>query len=72
MNFFNGTRYDMAEGGWLLDQEVPLDEMPVSVRPGTEIPIYFDEVDCTDQMDLDKAEMLVVDDDFNPKNWNLL
>ncbi len=72
VNFFNGTRYDMAEGGWLLDQEVPLDEMPVFVRPGTEIPIYFDEVDCTDQMELDKAEMLVVDDDFNPKNWNLL
>jgi len=72
VNFFTGTRYDMAEGGWLLDQEVPLDEMPVFVRPGTEIPIYFDEVDCTDQMELDKAKILVIDDDFNPKNWNIL
>jgi alpha-D-xyloside xylohydrolase len=38
--------------------------MPVFVRPGTEIPIYFDEVECTDQMDLGKAGVLTVDEEF--------
>ena len=64
VNFFTGERYDMESGGWLMNQDVPLDLMPVFVRPGTEIPIYFDEVECTDQMDLGKAGVLTVDEEF--------
>ena len=64
VNFFTGEHFDAGEGGWIMHYEVPLDLMPVFVRPSTEIPIYFDEVECTDQMNLDKADVLVVDEEF--------
>ncbi len=64
VNFFTGEHFDAGEGGWIMHYEVPLDLMPVFVRPSTEIPIYFDEVECTDQMNLDKAGVLVVDEEF--------
>ena len=52
-NFFTGQR---LEGGrWYYDVEVPLEEMPVFVRPGSLIKLYPDEVDSTDEMDLSKA-----------------
>ena len=52
MNFFTGER---LEGGrWLKNLDVPLDEMPVYVRQGATIPVYPDEVECTDDMDLSK------------------
>ncbi len=62
VNFFTGKHY---EGGqWLNDFEVPLDEMPVFVKEGACIPLYNKEVDCTDEMDLAKAEPLHIDDNF--------
>ncbi len=64
VNFFTGEHFDAGEGGWIMHYEVPLDLMPVFVRPSTEIPIYFDEVECTDQINLDKAGVLVVDEEF--------
>ena len=64
VNFFTGEHFDAGEGGWIMHYEVPFDLMPVFVRPSTEIPIYFEEVECTDQMNLDKADVLVVDEEF--------
>ncbi len=62
INFFTGESY---EGGrWLKDVEVPLDEMPVFVRPEEEIPFYPEEVDCTDQMDLSKTIKIYIGSKF--------
>ncbi len=40
---------------WLRNVEVPLDEMPVFVKQGTEIPMYLEDVNCTDEMDMSKV-----------------
>ena len=43
---------ERLEGGrWLKNLDIPLDEMPVYVRQGATIPVYPDEVECTDDMD---------------------
>ena len=61
-NFFTGER---LEGGrWYYDVEVPLDQMPVFVRPGALIRLYPDEVECTDQMDLSKAVTIEITKDY--------
>lgn len=61
-NFFTG---ECVEGGrWLKNVEVPLDEMPVYVRSGAVIPIYPEEVECTDEMDLSKSIALHIDENF--------
>ena len=53
VNFFTGEH---IEGGhWYYDVEVPLDQMPVFVRPDACIKLYPDDVDSTDDMDLSKA-----------------
>ena len=62
VNFFTGER---LEGGrWLKNVEVPLEEMPVYVRYGAVIPVYPEDVECTDEMDLAKSVMLHIDDSF--------
>lgn len=65
VNFLTGERIDAANGLWLKRVHVPLDQMPIFVRPGAEILIYPDDVDCTDQMDLTKAITLRIDDSFS-------
>ena len=40
---------------WLRNVEVPLDEMPVFVKQGAEIPMYLEDVNCTDEMDMRKV-----------------
>ena len=62
VNFFTGERLD--GGHWYYGVEVPLDQMPVFVRPGTLINIYPDEVDCTDQMDLSKTITIEITKDY--------
>lgn len=53
VDFFTGER---LEGGrWYYDVEVPLERMPVFVRPGALIRLYLDEVESTDDMDLSRA-----------------
>jgi alpha-D-xyloside xylohydrolase len=53
VNFLTGER---LEGGrWYDNVEVPLDEMPVFVRPDARIKMYPHDVDSTDDMDLEKA-----------------
>lgn len=62
VNFFTGEKLD--GGRWLYGYKCPLELMPVFVRPGTEIAVYPDDVDCTDEMDLSKAITIKVDDEF--------
>ena len=62
VNFFTGERY--KGGCWLHDVKVPLDEMPVYVRENAVIPVYPDDVECTDEMDLSKSRALHIDDSF--------
>lgn len=63
VDFFTGKRY---EGGrWYYGVETPLEHMPVFVREGTCIPLYPDDVDSTDDMDLTKATILEITTSFH-------
>ena len=62
VNFFTGER--LPGGRWLYGVRVPLDQMPVFVRPGARIKLYPEDVDCTDQMDLSRAVTLEITNDF--------
>ena len=62
VNFFTGQR--MEGGRWYYNVEVPLDEMPVYVRPGALIKLYPDEVDCTDQMDMSRAVTIEITKEY--------
>ncbi|MBR6180738.1 MAG: alpha-xylosidase [Prevotella sp.] len=53
VEFFTGERWD--GGRWYERVETPLERMPVFVRPGAIIPLYPDDVDSTDDMDLSKT-----------------
>jgi len=58
VNFFTGER---LEGGrWYYDVEVPLDQMPVFVLEGARIPLYPDDVESTDEMDLNNTVILEI------------
>lgn len=62
VNFFTGERY---EGGrWLYGYQCELELMPVFVHPGEEIAVYPDDVDCTDEMDIAKATVVKINNDF--------
>jgi Alpha-glucosidases, family 31 of glycosyl hydrolases len=52
INFF--TKEVFSGNRWLQNIKTPLDEMPVFVRRGAKIPIYPDEINCTDDMDFGK------------------
>ena len=67
VNFFTGERLEGA--CWLRDVYVPLEEMPVYVRANAVIPIYPEDVDCTDEMDLSKSIALRIDNDYKGF-WN--
>ena len=62
VDFFTGERFSGSQ--WLYDYSVPLHLMPVFVHPGSDIALYPEDVDCTDQMDLSKAITLHIDDNF--------
>ncbi len=62
VDFFSGERIEGNQ--WLKDLEVPLELMPVYVREGAEIPVYLDEVNCTDEMDLNKTTIIKIDETF--------
>ena len=61
-NFFTGER--LQGGRWYYGVEVPLDQMPVFVRPGALIKLYPDDVDCTDQMDLGRAVTIEITKEY--------
>ncbi len=62
VNFFTGERLD--GGRWYYNVEVPLDQMPVFVRPGSLIKMYPDEVDSTDDMDMSKTITIEIEKDY--------
>ena len=62
VNFFTGERIN--GGRWYYDVEVPLDQMPIFVRPGAHILMYPEEVDSTDQMDLSKTITIEITKDY--------
>jgi len=53
VHFF--TREIFEGERWLKNVEVPLDEMPVFVKQGAAIPMYPEDVNCTDEMDFEKV-----------------
>ena len=62
VNFLTGER---LEGGrWYYHVEVPLDQMPVFVRPDVQIKMYPHEVDSTDDMDLSQSTNIRITHDF--------
>jgi len=62
INFFTGKQ---VEGGhWYYNVEVPLDQMPVFVRPGAFIKLYPDDVDSTDDMDMNKIITIEITKDY--------
>ena len=62
VNFFTGERLQGAR--WYYDMEVPLDQMPVFLRPGAMIKLYPDDVDSTDDMDLSKAVTIEITKEY--------
>jgi alpha-D-xyloside xylohydrolase len=63
VDFFTGER---LEGNrWHYSVKVPLERMPVYVRLDDMIPVYPEDVDCTDQMDLSKTVLLEISKQFN-------
>ena len=62
VNFFTGQR--MEGGRWYYNIEVPLDQMPVFARPGALIKMYPNEVDSTDDMELEKAITIEITKDY--------
>ena len=58
VDFFTG---EQREGGrWHYGVETPIERMPVFVRPGAQIPLYPDEVECTDEMDLARTTLWTI------------
>lgn len=55
INFFTGEHFTGEQ--WLRGLIVPLEQMPVYVRKGSEIPLYPHEVNCTDEMNLELTEI---------------
>lgn len=62
VNLFSG---EITEGNcWLNGFECPLDEMPVWVRYGAEVPVYPHRVSNTEEMDLSKAVVVKFDENY--------
>jgi len=59
VHFF--TREIFEGPRWLKDVVVPLEEMPVYVKYGESIPMYPEDVSCTDEMDMKKVVEVVFD-----------
>jgi len=62
IDFWSGECLDGNR--WLRGVEAPLERMPVYVRWGARVPVYPEQVQCTDEMDLDKAILLVFDEGY--------
>lgn len=62
VDFFTGEH---IEGNrWLKNKYTPLEEMPVYVREDSIIPVYPEDVQCTDDMDLNKSTLLHINKNF--------
>ena len=62
VNFLTGER---LEGGrWYYRVEVPLEEMPIFVRPNADIKMYPHDVDSTDDLELSQSVEINITNDF--------
>lgn len=66
INFFTGVNYQGER--WIKKLHVPIEEMPVYVKEGSVIPFYPDKIQCTDDMDLNKAINITIDKSFKGIN----
>ena len=62
VNFFTGERLQGAR--WYYNVEVPLEQMPVFVRPEAVIRLYPDDVDSTDDMDLSRTVTIEITKEY--------
>ena len=62
VDFWTGKRYEGQR--WLKDVSSPLDTMPVFCPAGAKIPVYPETVQHTGQMDLEKTQILHIDENF--------
>ncbi len=70
IDFWTG---DVVEGArWLKNIKMPLEHMPVYVKFGAQVPVYPHCVQCTDEMDLTKAENIVFDDRYQGLRSSIL
>ena len=70
IDFWTG---EILEGcRWLKNIQMPLERMPIYVKPGAEVPVYLHPVQCTDEMDLSKAARLVFDDEYQGLRHSIL
>lgn len=67
VQFFTGER--LTGNQWIHLENIPLEQMPVYVREGAQIPMYPEHVECTDEMDLQKTIITTIDEHF--KGYNL-
>ena len=67
VQFFTGER--LTGNQWIHLENIPLEQMPVYVREGAQIPMYPEHVECTDEMDLQKTIIVTIDEQF--KGFNL-
>ncbi|MBQ7441567.1 MAG: alpha-xylosidase [Prevotella sp.] len=67
VHFFTGER--LTGNQWIHLENIPLEQMPVYVREGAQIPMYPEHVECTDEMDLQKTIITTIDEQF--KGYNL-
>ena len=66
VQFFTGER--LTGNQWIHLDGIPLDQMPVYVREGAQIPMYPEHVECTDEMDLSKTTLITIDEQFKGIN----
>ena len=62
VDFFTGERFRSNQ--WMHHVFYPLDRMPVFVREGARILLYPDDVECTDDMEMDKTVTIEINKDF--------
>ncbi|MCJ7717152.1 MAG: alpha-xylosidase [Anaerolineales bacterium] len=63
IDFWTG---EVLEGNcWLKEIKMPLEFMPIYAKFGSQVPVYPHRVQCTDEMDLTKAEKVIFDDQYD-------
>ena len=62
IHLFTGERWQ--GGRWYYGVDVPLEQMPVFVRPEAEIPLLSHDIQCTDEYSTDDVVTLRVTSDF--------
>lgn len=70
INLFTGKQYEGLQ--WLNGFEAPLDQMPVWIKYGANIPFYPEKVRCTDDMDLNKTLKITFDETFKGLKKSLI